>query len=48
MGLVSCLWYTKGHSFYFQFYYFYGDLSEDIYNNTNRDSYNIFKHMVTM
>ena len=23
-------------------------LSEDIYNNTNEDSYNIFKHMVTM
>ena len=23
-------------------------LSEDIYNNTNEDSYNIFKHVVTM
>ena len=23
-------------------------LSEDIYNNTNGDSYNIFKHMVAM
>ena len=52
MGLVCCavVGYTKGHYFYFEFNSFYSDvsLSEDIYNNTNEDSYNIFKHMVTM
>ena len=49
MGLVCCAVVHKG-SFFLPLISIISilRLSEDIYNNTNEDSYNIFKHMVTI